>query len=145
MSTRTSPGGTGHPATRIGSRHDPKAGVRGWLARPGGGAGTWAFLANRASALVLVGYLYLHLAVLSMLARGPSSWDSFLALAGHPAFIAVDLVLFAAVLWHAANGVRVAVVGSGLAVRRQKVLIAWAAALCVVALVAAGVLLVLEV
>lgn len=122
-----------------------RRGVRGWLARPGGGPGTWAFLANRASALILVGYLYLHLAVLSLLAQGPDSWDRFLALAGHPAFIAVDLVLFAAVLWHAANGVRVAVVGAGLAVTRQRVLAAWAVAVCVVALVAAGALLIAEV
>lgn len=119
--------------------------VRGWLARPGSGAGTWAFLANRVSALVLVGYLYLHLAVLSLLARGPDTWETFLALAGHPAFIAVDLVLFAAVLWHAVNGLRVAMVGTGLAVTRQKALMVGAVVVCVVALVAAAVLLVLEV
>ncbi|MCV2396512.1 hypothetical protein OEB99_19555 [Actinotalea sp. M2MS4P-6] len=122
-----------------------RGGVRGWLARPGGGPGTWAFLANRVSALVLVGYLFLHLGVLSLLARGPASWETFLSLAGHPAFIAVDLVLFAAVLWHAANGVRVAAVGTGLAVTRQRVLAAWAVVACVVVLVAAGVLLLGEV
>ena len=100
-----------------------RRGLRGWLAHPGGGTPTWAFLANRVSALVLVGYLYLHLVVLSMLVRGSDSWNSFLALAGTRAFVAVDLVLFAAVVWHAANGVRLALVGTGIAVRRQRALL----------------------
>lgn len=100
-----------------------RRGLRGWLVHPGAGTPLWAFLANRVAALVLVGYLYLHLVVLSMLMRGSDSWDAFLRLAGTRAFVAVDVVLFAAVVWHAANGVRVALVGTGVAVRRQRALL----------------------
>ena len=94
-------------------RGDGRRGLRGWLIRPGSGTGSWGFVANRVSALILVGYLYLHLMVLSLLVRGSSSWDSFLSIAGTRAFVAVDLVLFLAVVWHAANGVRVGLVGTG--------------------------------
>lgn len=116
-------------------------GVRGWLAGPGSGSGAWAFLANRVSALVLVGYLYLHLAVLSLLLRGDSAWDSFLAIAGHPAFVAVDLVLFLAVFFHALNGVRVALVGTGVAVARQRALLGWVVVVTVLVLGAWAVVL----
>ncbi len=121
-----------------------RRGLRGWLGHPGGGTPTWAFLANRVSALVLVGYLYLHLVVLSMLVRGSDSWNSFLALAGTKAFVAVDLVLFAAVVWHAANGVRVALVGSGIAVRRQRSLLVGVVVVSVLVLGAAAVALLAE-
>ena len=125
--------------TRAGRR-----GLRGWLAHPGGGTPTWAFVANRVSALILVGYLYLHLVVLSLLARGAESWDAFVTLAQHKAVLVVDLVLFAAVVWHAANGVRVGLVGSGVAVRRQRALLVGVVVVSVVALVVAAVALLAE-
>jgi succinate dehydrogenase / fumarate reductase cytochrome b subunit len=125
-------------------RTDGRRGLRGWLIRPGGGPGSWAFVANRVSALILVGYLYLHLMVLSLLVRGSSSWDTFLAIAGNRAFIAVDLALFLAVVWHAANGVRVSLVGTGIAVRRQKVLLVWVTAVSVLVLAVAAAALLME-
>lgn len=125
-------------------RRDGRRGLRGWWIRPGSGTGSWAFVANRVSALILVGYLYLHLMVLSLLVRGSSSWDTFLSIAGARSFIAIDLVLFLAVVWHAANGVRVALVGTGIAVRRQKVLLVWVAVVSVLVLAAAAVALLTE-
>ena len=121
-----------------------RRGLRGWLTHPGGGTPAWAFLANRVSALILVGYLYLHLAVLSMLVRGSDTWDSFLEIAGTKAFVAVDVVLFTAVMWHAANGVRLALVGTGLAVRRQRALLVGAVAVTVVVVGVATVALLAE-
>ena len=126
------------------TRTDELRGLRGWLVRRGSGAGSWAFIANRVSALILVGYLYVHLGVLALLVHGPSTWDSFLAVAGTRAFVAVDLVLFLAVIWHAANGVRVGLVGTGIAVRRQKVLLGWVAAVSFLVLGAAAVALLME-
>ena len=126
------------------TRTDGRRGWRGWLVRPTDPASSWAFVANRVSALILVGYLYLHLAVLSLLVRGPSAWDAFLTLAQHRAFLVVDLVLFFAVLWHAANGVRVGLVGSGIAVRRQRSLLVGVATVSVLALGAAAVVLLSE-
>ena len=126
------------------ARSTGRRGLRGWLAHPGAGTPTWAFLANRVSALILVGYLYLHLGVLSMLVRGSDSWDSFLAIAGSRVFVAVDVVLFAAVVWHAANGVRVALVGTWIAVRRQRALLVGAVVVTVVVVGVAAVALLAE-
>ena len=125
-------------------RVDGRRGLRGWITVHRHHPEMWAFVANRITALVLLGYLYLHLVVLSLLARGPSSWDAFLSLARRPAFIVVDLVLFLAVLWHALNGVRVAAVGSGIVVRRERALLGWLAAIGALVLALAAVLLIGE-
>ena len=126
------------------TRRPGRRGLRGWLTHPGSGTPTWAFLANRVAALILVGYLYLHLVVLSMLVRGSDSWNSFLAIAGTRAFVAVDLVLFAAVVWHAANGVRLALVGTGIAVRRQRALLVGVVVVTVLVMGVAAVALLTE-
>ncbi|MDO8105831.1 hypothetical protein Q6348_01305 [Isoptericola sp. b441] len=118
-------------------------GVRGWWAHPAG-TPTWAFLANRVAGLVLVAYLYLHLAVLSLLVRGPESWDGFLAVASHPAVLVVDVVLFAAVAWHAVNGIRVGLVGTGVAVRRQRAMLVAVLGASVLAVTMAAVALLTE-
>jgi len=123
---------------------EERRGLRGWLGGPGSGTSSRAFVANRVSALILVGYLYVHLTVLALLVNGPSTWDAFLAIAGNRAFIAVDLVLFLAVIYHAANGVRVGLVGTGIAVRRQRALLVSVAAVSVLVLGAAAVALLTE-
>ena len=41
--------------------------------------GMWAYALNRIAGIGLVVYLYLHLVVLSLLLRGPGSWDAFVA------------------------------------------------------------------
>jgi succinate dehydrogenase / fumarate reductase cytochrome b subunit len=97
-----------------------RPGVRRWLDPRGRHAGTWSFIAGRLAGVGLVGYLYLHLAVLSVLARGPASWDGFVALAGHPAFLALDAVLIVGLLVHAAHGIRVALQGAGLLAGARK-------------------------
>ena len=79
-----------------------------------------AFVVNRAIGLGLVAYLYLHLLTLSMLARGPDAWDSFVDLASTPPFLALDVILLVGILIHAANGVRVVLIGLRLVARGQR-------------------------
>jgi succinate dehydrogenase / fumarate reductase cytochrome b subunit len=86
------------------------------------GTGHWAFSLNRFTSLGLVFYLYLHLAVLSMLLRGESAWHGFLKLATTPVFLGLDVLLLFGLLFHGLNGLRVALVGSGIAADRQKAL-----------------------
>jgi succinate dehydrogenase / fumarate reductase cytochrome b subunit len=86
------------------------------------GTGHWAFSLNRFTSLGLVLYLYLHLAVLSLLLRGASSWHGFLELATTPLFLGLDVLLLFGLLFHGLNGLRVALVGSGFAADRQKAL-----------------------
>lgn len=97
-----------------------------WFAVRRRRTGHWAFSVNRAVALGLVFYLYLHLGVLSMLLRGASAWRGFLELATTPAFLGLDAILIVGLLFHGLNGLRVALVGTGIAADRQKALF-WSA------------------
>jgi succinate dehydrogenase / fumarate reductase cytochrome b subunit len=109
-----------------------------WVDPRGRHLGTWAFVANRLTGLGLVGYLYLHLAILSTLLRGPAAWDGLVNLFRHPLFLAFDVLLVLGLAVHGLNGLRVALVGSGLLVDRQRGLLAAAGILVgLVTLVAA--------
>jgi succinate dehydrogenase / fumarate reductase, cytochrome b subunit len=83
-------------------------------------AGMWAYGLNRITGIGLVVYLYLHLGVLSMLIRGQSAWDSFVALARSPFYLALDVILLAGILIHGLNGLRLALTGFGFGVGAQK-------------------------
>jgi succinate dehydrogenase / fumarate reductase, cytochrome b subunit len=113
--------------------HQRPAGARRrasrWLDPRGRHLGTWAFVANRLTGLGLVAYLYLHLAILSTLLRGPEAWDGLVALFRNPAFLALDALLVAGLAFHGLDGLRLALVGSGLLVDRHKALLAAAGVL----------------
>ena len=86
----------------------------------------------------LVAYLYLHLAILSTLLCGPGAWDGLVALFRNPVFLALDVLLVAGLAFHGFNGLRVALVGSGLLADRHKALLVAASLLVgLVSLVAA--------
>lgn len=82
--------------------------------------GMWAYVLNRLTGIGLVVYLYLHLVVLSTLARGPEGWDPFIAVVRSPLFLTLDVVLFAGLLIHGLNGLRVTLIGFGIGVRQHK-------------------------
>jgi succinate dehydrogenase / fumarate reductase cytochrome b subunit len=86
------------------------------------GTGHLAFSLNRLTGVGLVFYLYLHLAVLSMLLWGESAWSSFLRVATTPLFLGLDVLLIFGLLVHGLNGLRLALVGSGIASDHQKAL-----------------------
>lgn len=107
-------------------RKGPGPSLSGWFDPRGRALGSRAFAANRITGLGLVLYLYLHLAVLSMLLRGASAWGEFLRIATTTAFLGLDVLLLFGLLFHGLNGVRVALVGSGIVPNRQRALF-WAA------------------
>lgn len=108
-----------------------------WLVPVGRGPGMWAFVLNRVTGISLVLYLYLHLAVLGLLAAGPGSWDAFIAIARSPLVLALDVLLIAAVLVHGLNGIRLTLLGRGLLVGAQRQLLLVAAIGAVAGIVAA--------
>jgi succinate dehydrogenase / fumarate reductase, cytochrome b subunit len=110
----------------------------GWFEPRGRGHGGRALALHRITGLVIVFYLYLHLGVLSMLLIGRSSWSSFLSLVTAKGFLAFEVVLIAAVLFHGLNGIRVALVGSGIAVTRERALLWSAVAIGTAAIIFAG-------
>jgi len=97
----------------------------GWLDPRGRALGSWAFAVNRVTGLGLVFYLYLHLGVLSLLLVGESAWNDFLELATTTVFLLLDVLLLFGLLYHGLNGIRVALVGSGVVPNRQRALF-WA-------------------
>ena len=110
-----------------------------WLDPRGRHLGTWAFVVNRLTGLGLVAYLYLHLIVLSTLLRGPEAWDGLVELFRRPVFLALDVLLVAGLAFHGLNGLRVALVGSGLLVDRHRALLVAAAILVGLVVVVAAV------
>jgi succinate dehydrogenase cytochrome b subunit len=86
------------------------------------GLGSVAYALNRITGIGLVVYLYLHLAILSLLAGGPASWDTFISIARQPFFLLLDVILLAGVLIHGLNGIRVALLGFGVGLQSQKTL-----------------------
>ena len=105
------------------------------------GPETWAYALNRITGLLLVGYLFVHLAVLSLLVRGPASYDAFIAVVRSPVFLALDLVLIAGWLVHALNGLRLTVIGLGFGLPAQRTMLIGATAVGIAALAVMGVLL----
>ncbi len=86
------------------------------------GLGGWAFVLNRIAALGLVLYLGLHLWTLRLLLRGEAAWNAFIQQAKQPLFLALDVLLFAGLLYHGLNGVRVSLIGLGVATRHHRCL-----------------------
>jgi succinate dehydrogenase / fumarate reductase cytochrome b subunit len=97
----------------------------GWFDPRGRAIGSWAFAVNRITGLGLVFYLYLHLGVLSLLLAGESAWNDFLEIATSTVFLGLDVLLLFGILFHGLNGVRVALVGTGVVPNRQMALF-WA-------------------
>lgn len=98
----------------------PKSSLRAWFDVRGRSVTTLAFALNRLTGVGLTVYLFLHLAVLSQLLRGPEGWDSFIRIARSPLFLTLDVILLFGVVYHMFNGIRVALVGMGVANRQQK-------------------------
>jgi succinate dehydrogenase / fumarate reductase cytochrome b subunit len=94
----------------------------GWLDPRGRTLGHVAFVGNRITGLGLVFYLYLHLAVLSLLLRGAEAWNEFLEIATTTVFLLLDVLLLFGLLYHGLNGLRVTLVGTGYVPNRQKAL-----------------------
>jgi succinate dehydrogenase / fumarate reductase, cytochrome b subunit len=114
----------------------------GWLDPRGRTLGHLAFVGNRITGLGLVFYLYLHLAVLSLLLRGAGAWNDFLELATTTVFLLFDVLLLFGLLYHGLNGLRVTLVGTGYVPNRQKALW-WSGAVVGTLLLALGALRIL--
>lgn len=102
---------------------------------------SWAFAINRLTGIGLTVYLYLHLIVLNTLRQGESGWNDFLEIAKSTPFLLLDVILLFGVLYHSLNGIRVGMVGSGIGVKRQSVLLWSLLGICLILFVVGSVLI----
>lgn len=84
--------------------------------------GTWGFILNRITAIGLTLYLFMHLAALGQLARGPQAYDGFIALVKHPMFKMGELLVIAAGLIHGLNGIRITLTSFGIGTRYERIM-----------------------
>jgi succinate dehydrogenase / fumarate reductase cytochrome b subunit len=103
------------------THNQPSAGkFWSWFIPVGRQVGGWAFALNRVTAIGLTFYLFLHLAVLSLLAKGPDGYNGFLALTENPIIKFGEWAVVAAVFLHGLNGIRIILTSFGVGVTRQK-------------------------
>jgi succinate dehydrogenase / fumarate reductase, cytochrome b subunit len=90
-----------------------------WFDPRGREIGTWAYILNRITALGLTLYLFIHLIVLSQLAK-PEAYGNFLELTQSWYFKLFELLVLIAGIYHGLNGLRIGLTSFGVGVGRQK-------------------------
>lgn len=119
----------------------PKRPLMAWFDVRSRRTGSWAFALNRLTGIGLSVYLIIHLIVLSTLLRGEAAWNDFVAIAKTPPFLVLDVILLIGLVFHGLNGVRVALVGTGIAADKQRSLFWVLMAIGVIAAVVGGVMI----
>jgi succinate dehydrogenase / fumarate reductase, cytochrome b subunit len=72
--------------------------------------GSWAWIFNRLSGLALIFYLCMHIWVINTLTKGPETFDSVMRFLNSAPFKLMETALWAAILFHAFNGVRIVII-----------------------------------
>lgn len=105
-------------------------------------AGMWMWLLHRISGVVLVLYGIVHVIVISSARTwGPGTFDRVLDRLGTPLFLALDVLLVWAVLFHAFNGIRCLLLDFGIGVRRHHKALFWAMMAIAVALLVVNIVI----
>ena len=81
--------------------------IRRWVFPFKRSSGTWAFVLNRWSGVLLAIYLYVHLGILTSVAFNPAAYNQFLVIARSPLGLAFDVGLILLLLYHGLNGLRI--------------------------------------
>ncbi len=87
-------------------------------------AGSWAWILHRISGLALTAYIFMHIIALSNLQKWKSdkgvAFDEEMALFSRPFFLVIEWLLFAFVLYHTLNGIRIVLVDFANGARYHK-------------------------
>ena len=75
-----------------------------------GGIGQWSWALHRVTGVGVLVFLLLHILDTCLIILGPEHYNAIIALYRVPAFRVMEVGLFAAVLFHALNGVRIILV-----------------------------------
>lgn len=72
-----------------------------------GGIGQWSWAAHRVTGVAVLLFLFTHILDTALIMLGPVWYNKIIAIYRLPFFGVMEILLFAAVLYHALNGVRV--------------------------------------
>jgi|LJSS01.1.fsa_nt_gb succinate dehydrogenase cytochrome b556 subunit len=107
--------------------------------------GSVAWLLHRITGLALLGYLFVHIWALRSLVKGKAAFSAEMELFTTPVFKVAEWLLFAVVLFHALNGLRIVLVDfSERGAYRHKALLRVVYAIGIAAVVFMGVLIFLD-
>ncbi len=88
------------------SRLSMRLGLLGWVYAGRYPAERYLYVLHRLTGLGLVLYLPLHIWVTGRRLQGPEVWEQTMALLARPSFVAGEILILAAFLFHAINGFR---------------------------------------
>jgi succinate dehydrogenase / fumarate reductase cytochrome b subunit len=83
-------------------------------------SGMTAHLVQRATGLLLLAYLFLHVHTIRELRNGPAAFNAALATFRSPFFKLLEIALLGTVILHALNGVRITLIDLGIGHVRQR-------------------------
>lgn len=75
-----------------------------------GGEGHWAYVFHRITGVGVLLFLFAHIVDTALVGWGPEVYNKAIALYRHPFFRVNEIGLFAAVLYHSLNGLRIVVI-----------------------------------
>jgi succinate dehydrogenase / fumarate reductase cytochrome b subunit len=75
-----------------------------------GKEGQWSWILHRLTGIGVLLFLLAHIMDTLLLGWGPEVYDKVIGIYSHPFFRINEVVLFAAVLYHSINGVRIIIV-----------------------------------
>jgi succinate dehydrogenase cytochrome b556 subunit len=87
-------------------------------------SGSWAYLLHRITGIGLTAYLFLHIYALSSLTKGHAAFQEEMKTFSTLPFKIIEWLLGLLVMFHAFNGIRIAIVDLGNGARYQKKLLA---------------------
>ena len=72
-----------------------------------GGAGQWSWVLHRLTGVGVLVFLCLHILDTALVVLGPDHYNAVIQLYRYPVFRMMEVGLFASVLYHALNGIRI--------------------------------------
>lgn len=101
-------------------KFDNHLGIVGWLGGGRWGLERYLYILHRLTGLGILSFFILHIFASSTRMYGPESWNSAMQILKHPVLKLGEFLVFAAFIFHAANGVRLILVELGLAVGKAE-------------------------
>ncbi len=74
-----------------------------------GGVGQWAWILHRVTGVAVLLFLFTHILDTALVMLGPEWYNKIIAIYRLPIFGLMEIGLFAAVLYHALNGLRIVI------------------------------------